>query len=1353
MSFSNTCSLSNNSNSSSSSEEATSGKLQYTESDDEGSDEYCEGGYHPVKINEIYNDRYRIEGKLGWGHFSTVWVATDLKSKPLKFVAIKIQKGSETYTESAKCEINYLNTVKVNSFDSSWVELKEQQRERLFHYNMTKGVVSFIDSFEHKGPNGTHICMVFEFMGPNLLSLIKHYDYKGIPLNLVRKIATHVLIGMQYLHDVCKIIHSDIKPENVLVSPLTTIPKPKDYTKDKLEPNKSTQVEINENDKNVDKKLIITMNNNINTNPSEKNEFINDTKRNDKNIEYDEKYTRSKENVVDNVSFVNDPSDTNQTNNLNNNITDNNNILNNMQIEKQSTISKNEKNEKDSYININNSLENDDQNYKREDMQYNDNKEAINKYDILNIKNNVSTKEKINDCNSLNENTNMNNHNQCEENSINIFNNKNNNIQTNNSIDNTVNEKTNNISIQGMSSNTQNNHDSEKNNVVYEQQLVSEDILKKKTKKKKKKYINEPPYVKHKLRPSNSDPSLLTSYSNIHALQETLTRKPYHYNTYFLNNPEKYRDNKMNPYLHRLPNDYLKKIDQDESDETDETEEEDDHSDVDQNKNQNKNRLEGNLPNSKCPKSNEVYKFFEKDINKFPIYCDMFNHLIHPEALRLHELYMKNKKNIDSNNTMNDLGNNQNSHKVVYINTEDGDYCIRPYDPSVYYHEKSCYKICDLGNSLWIDESRYAEIQTRQYRAPEVILKSGFNETADIWSFACMVFELVTGDFLFNPQKGDRYDKNEEHLSFIIEVLGNIPKHMIDAGYNSHKYFNKNNYRLKNIRNIKRYGLYKILKYKYNLPEKEISPLCSFLLPMLSVDPQTRPSAYTMLQHPWLNMVSLEEGDDMYINDESYSINNDRNLKNNSNSNNFIYDDHNSSKNKNSSNKKKIDVNYKIDNNANNAYNDHYYNKDNKNYIDNVVEIQPDQYMHANYNDDVVEQRPDPYVHANYSNDVVHAILYEKPYSSNNVISHTNNKGHKNNFDINYSQHRNDNNSNGKNISSTTNDYTFNSDYIANMMDHDTYREHIIKNIPAHQISKLKDDKNCKAYNESIQYEIQDFKPYHEHDFEYKYNKTFEQPHYIKGMKHNDDDYEEEEDEDDDDDEDEEDADNDEDEDDEDYESDVDYDNDEYDEGHEHDDDQDEQDNDNEKQQEQQKYGEEYNYEHYENKMGYNKNIQQFSYTNNNDDENNFCEAQKNIYILQNKRDINFKECTPRNNIKKYQSSKIIHQKDNYWNYQIKENTKLREHAEKQHYSNNNNNNIMDEIETKDQTFKISHDLSTNNNMDTKHGALQKMDINQKTNQDKPLIEEENLFENTDAQNVNKINCKVINKKTSCAYT
>jgi serine/threonine-protein kinase SRPK3 len=36
-----------------------------------------QGGYHPVKVGEVYNRRYTIIRKLGWGHFSTVWLAKD----------------------------------------------------------------------------------------------------------------------------------------------------------------------------------------------------------------------------------------------------------------------------------------------------------------------------------------------------------------------------------------------------------------------------------------------------------------------------------------------------------------------------------------------------------------------------------------------------------------------------------------------------------------------------------------------------------------------------------------------------------------------------------------------------------------------------------------------------------------------------------------------------------------------------------------------------------------------------------------------------------------------------------------------------------------------------------------------------------------------------------------------------------------------------------------------------------------------------------------------------------------------------------------------------------------------------
>ena len=40
-----------------------------------------------------------------------------------------------------------------------------------------------------------------------------------------------------------------------------------------------------------------------------------------------------------------------------------------------------------------------------------------------------------------------------------------------------------------------------------------------------------------------------------------------------------------------------------------------------------------------------------------------------------------------------------------------------------------------------------------------------YNETADLWSFACMVFERITGDFLFDPRKGATYSKNDDHIA------------------------------------------------------------------------------------------------------------------------------------------------------------------------------------------------------------------------------------------------------------------------------------------------------------------------------------------------------------------------------------------------------------------------------------------------------------------------------------------------------------------------------------------------------------------------------------------------------------
>jgi serine/threonine-protein kinase SRPK3 len=169
---------------------------------------------------EIFVSRYIALQKLGWGHFSTVWLAKDLKYNT--FVALKIQKSAQHYLEAAYDEVEILEQV-----STKWK--KENWQGPFAYYNKFAGkadeqassdschCIQLLNSFVHFGPNGKHFVMVFEILGVNLLEIIKRYNYRGIPLPLVRIIARQVLLGLDYLHRVCDIIHTDIKPENVLL--------------------------------------------------------------------------------------------------------------------------------------------------------------------------------------------------------------------------------------------------------------------------------------------------------------------------------------------------------------------------------------------------------------------------------------------------------------------------------------------------------------------------------------------------------------------------------------------------------------------------------------------------------------------------------------------------------------------------------------------------------------------------------------------------------------------------------------------------------------------------------------------------------------------------------------------------------------------------------------------------------------------------------------------------------------------------------------------------------------------------------------------------------------------------------
>lgn len=108
--------------------------------------DYVKGGYHPVKIGQMYNGRYHVVRKLGWGHFSTVWLCWDLVAK--RFVAMKVVKSAAHYTETALDEIKLLTCVRDADPD----------------HPFRNKTVQLLDEFRVSGVNGLRTFTLFLIM-------------------------------------------------------------------------------------------------------------------------------------------------------------------------------------------------------------------------------------------------------------------------------------------------------------------------------------------------------------------------------------------------------------------------------------------------------------------------------------------------------------------------------------------------------------------------------------------------------------------------------------------------------------------------------------------------------------------------------------------------------------------------------------------------------------------------------------------------------------------------------------------------------------------------------------------------------------------------------------------------------------------------------------------------------------------------------------------------------------------------------------------------------------------------------------------------------------------------------------
>ena len=151
-----------------------------------------------------------------------------------------------------------------------------------------------------------------------------------------------------------------------------------------------------------------------------------------------------------------------------------------------------------------------------------------------------------------------------------------------------------------------------------------------------------------------------------------------------------------------------------------------------------------------------------------------------------------------------------------------------------------------------------AVIQTREYRAPEIILGMDFNTKTDIWSLACIVYELLTGQFLFDPKTVahviDEQTMDSEHVLEMMSIMGTPGEDVSKGdGVYLHKFFNPEGVfigdRVSDV-DVKRVVEKSI---PAACPDQEIASLITdFITSALTWVPGDRLTSSDCLSHPWL---------------------------------------------------------------------------------------------------------------------------------------------------------------------------------------------------------------------------------------------------------------------------------------------------------------------------------------------------------------------------------------------------------------------------------------------------------------------------------------------------------------------
>ncbi|XP_056429508.1 SRSF protein kinase 2 isoform X2 [Hyla sarda] len=639
-------------------------------SDDEEQEDpadYCKGGYHPVKIGDLFNGRYHVIRKLGWGHFSTVWLCWDMQGK--RFVAMKVVKSAQHYTETALDEIKLLRCVRESDPGDPNKDM----------------VVQLIDDFKISGMNGIHVCMVFEVLGHHLLKWIIKSNYQGLPIRCVKSIILQVLQGLDYLHSKCKIIHTDIKPENILMCVddayvRRMAAEATEWQKAGAPPPSGSAVSTAPQQKPVGK---------ISKNKKKKLK-----KKQKRQAELLEKRLQEIE-----------------------------------ELEREAERKKSEENENEQDVDSQPEAK-----LKTVCLEDATDEEPVNEYVLAG-----------------------------------------------------------NVSSEGE------DHDEKEDT---EKEIVEKD--------------DDDDDVESEL--VNTDPTWIESP-------------------------------KTNGHLENGPFSLEQPLD-------DEDEEEEDC----------QNPVDFNLDESNAESDYTYSSSYEQFNSELPngqhknteLQFSDFSAAMFSDPLESVESGLAASEDStvierDGSSPCQDRSRTVSASSTGEMpknKMRAADLLVNPLDPR--NADNIRVKIADLGNACWVHKHFTEDIQTRQYRSIEVLIGAGYSTPADIWSTACMAFELATGDYLFEPHSGEDYSRDEDHIALITELLGKIPRKFAMLGKYSKDFFNKKG-ELRHITKLKPWSLFDVLVEKYGWPHEDAAQFTDFLTPMLEMVPEKRASAGECLRHPWLS--------------------------------------------------------------------------------------------------------------------------------------------------------------------------------------------------------------------------------------------------------------------------------------------------------------------------------------------------------------------------------------------------------------------------------------------------------------------------------------------------------------------